>query len=82
MSPKGGGGSTPRSGPADKQVTIGEIKAKLQEIRGELDGTVEAAKPAATRIAAGGAVAATALAFLLGRWRGKRKSTWVEIRRQ
>jgi hypothetical protein len=70
----------PGSGPSGR-VEIGDIRAKLEEIRGEIDETTESAKPYAVYAAVGGVVLALILAFLLGRSRGKRKNTWVEIRR-
>jgi hypothetical protein len=63
------------------KVELGDIRAKLVEIRGDIDQTVERNKPVATYVAVGGSVALVVLAFLLGRSRGKRKATWVEIRR-
>ena len=70
------------TGPAPKRVTRADLEAKLREIR----GTTEAAAPdvpeAAQRtglVAAGAAV--VVLAFVLGRRRGRKKSTIVEIRR-
>ncbi len=68
------------SGPGGR-VRLGDIQAKLHEIQGDVDQTVERNKPVVTYAAVGGAVALVALAFLLGRRRGQRKSTWVEIRR-
>jgi hypothetical protein len=69
------------SGP-DGRVEIGDIRAKLGEIRGDIDETAEKAKPYATYAAVAGVVVLVGLAFILGRKRGQRKSTWVEIRRQ
>jgi hypothetical protein len=68
------------SGPGGK-VQIGDIRNKLGEIRGGVDEATDKAKPYAVYAAVGGAVVLVAVAFLLGRSRGKRKSTWVEIRR-
>ncbi len=68
------------SGPGGK-VEMADIRAKLGEIRGEVDSTTEKAKPIALYAAVGGAVLLIAVAFVLGRRRGQRKSTWVEIRR-
>jgi hypothetical protein len=68
------------SGPGGR-IEIGDIRSKLVEIRGDVDQTVERNKPVATYAAVGGAVLLVVLAFVLGRSRGKRKSTWVEIRR-
>jgi hypothetical protein len=68
------------SGPGGK-VEIGDIQAKLVEIRGDVDETVERAKPVGLYVAVGGALLVIIVAFLLGRSRGRRKDTWVEIRR-
>jgi hypothetical protein len=66
---------------SDQAVTRGDIEAKLAEIRGVADDTTEVAqeavKPALVAIGAGVVV----IAFLLGRRRGRKKSTIVEIRR-
>jgi pyruvate/2-oxoglutarate dehydrogenase complex dihydrolipoamide acyltransferase (E2) component len=68
------------SGP-DGRVEITDIRAKLSEIRGEVDATADQAKPLATYAAVAGVVVLVAVTFLVGRSRGRRKSTWVEIRR-
>lgn len=68
------------SGPGGR-IEISDIRGKLQEIRGEVDESSEAAKPYAMAAAVAGVVVLVAAAFVLGRRRGKRKSTWVEIRR-
>ena len=69
------------SGPGGR-VEITDIRAKLGEIRGDIDETAEAARPILTYAAVAGAVVLVGLAFALGKRRGRRKSTWVEIRRQ
>ena len=68
------------TGPNGK-VQITDIRAKLGEIRGEVDETAEQAKPVALYAGVGGVVLLVIVAFLLGRRRGQRKSSWVEIRR-
>jgi hypothetical protein len=68
------------SGPGGR-VEIVDIRSKLQEIRGEVDQKAETAKPVALYAGVGGVILVIVLAFLLGRSRGKRKTTWVEIRR-
>lgn len=64
-----------------ERIEIGDIQAKLEEIRGDTDETAEKVKPNATVAVVAGVVVIVAVAFLLGRRRGRRKSTWVEIRR-
>ena len=62
-------------------VSRTDIEAKLREIKGEVDTTATAAKPAAMAVAAVAVVALLGAAYLLGRRKGKKKSTVVEIRR-
>jgi hypothetical protein len=62
-------------------VTRADIEAKLAEIRGVADDTTEVAQDATkTALIVAGAVVVV-VAFLLGRRRGHKKSTIVEIRR-
>jgi hypothetical protein len=63
------------------RITRGDIEAKLREMRGEVEQTAEAAKAPLIAVAGGVAAAVVVLAFLLGKRRGRRKSTVVEIRR-
>ena len=63
------------------RISRGDIEAKLRQMRGEVDKTAEAAKVPIMAIAGGVAAAVVVLAFLLGKRRGRRKSTVVEIRR-
>ncbi len=64
-----------------RRITRGDIEAKLREMRGEVEQTAEAARTPIIAIAGGVAAAVVVLAFLLGKRRGRRKSTVVEIRR-
>ena len=64
-----------------RRITRADIEAKLRDIRGEVQETAEAAKTPILAIAGGVAAAVVVLAFLLGKRRGRRKSTVVEIRR-
>jgi hypothetical protein len=63
------------------RVEIGDIRSKLEEIRGEVNETTEQAKPTLTYAAVVGVVVLVGLAFVLGRKRGRSKSTWIEISR-
>ena len=64
-----------------KRITRADIEAKLRDMRGEVQQTAEAAKTPILAIAGGVAAAVIVVAFLLGKRRGRRKSTVVEIRR-
>jgi hypothetical protein len=63
------------------KITRSDIENKLHEMRGEVEESAEAAKTPIMAIAGGVAVAIVIVAFLLGKRRGRRKSTVVEIRR-
>jgi hypothetical protein len=63
------------------RVELSDIRSKLVQIRGEVDDTTNKAKPYLTYAAVGAAIAVVTVAFLMGRSRGRRKATWVEIRR-
>jgi hypothetical protein len=63
------------------KITRADIETKLHEMRGDVEESAEAAKTPIMAIAGGVAVAIILVAFLLGKRRGRRKSTVVEIRR-
>ena len=63
------------------RITRADIEGKLRDMRGEVQETAEAAKAPIMAIAAGVAAVIVIGAFLLGKRRGRRKSTVVEIRR-
>ncbi|MDQ2726852.1 MAG: hypothetical protein M3Y91_03080 [Actinomycetota bacterium] len=69
------------TGPGGR-VELSDLTAKLKQIRGEVDDTTDAAKPLLTYGAVAGVVLLVLLTFLLGKRQGRRKSTWVEIRRR
>lgn len=80
MSPKQPATAPAGTGPHGR-IEVGDIQAKLEEIRGDTTEAAEQAKPVAVIGAVAGVVVLVGIAFLLGRRRGRRKSTWVEIRR-
>jgi hypothetical protein len=63
--------------------TIGreEIEAKLRELRGEVEIIGEEARSYALSVAIAVGVAVVAIAFAVGRRRGRRNRTIVEVRR-
>jgi len=65
----------------DRPVTKADIENKLREIKGDVDEDVERAKPVVEMVAMGGVILLILLAYLLGRRKGKKKTTVVEIRR-
>ncbi len=62
-------------------VSRDDIEAKLRELRGEVDSVGERAKGGAVVVGAVAAVAILATVYLLGRRRGKKRTTVVEVRR-
>ncbi len=75
--PTSTGAATGRGG----AVTRDDIEAKLRELRGEVDTLAEKAKGGAVIVGAVAAVAILATAYLLGRRKGKKRTTVVEVRR-
>ncbi|MEA2704596.1 MAG: hypothetical protein QOJ69_2378 [Actinomycetota bacterium] len=67
--------------PAPGRITRADIEAKLRELRGDVEDTGEVVKEAGKGLAIGGIILLLILVFLLGKRRGRRKSTVVEIRR-
>jgi hypothetical protein len=65
----------------DRPITKADIQAKLAEISGEVDEQVENTKRFAITVGAVAVGIVLAGVFLLGRRRGKRLTTVVEIRR-
>ena len=65
----------------DRRITRADLEAKLRDIKGEVQETGEAAKGTALMVAGGAGFLLLVLVFLLGKRRGRRKSTVVEIRR-
>jgi len=65
----------------DTPVSRDDIEAKLRQIRGEVDSTTDRAKVPAIAVGVAAVVVVVGVAFLLGRRRGKRMTTVVEVRR-
>jgi hypothetical protein len=75
--------STPAAGGPGSGQPIGraDIEAKLRELQGEVEIIGEEAKSYAITIVAVIGVGIVAVAFVLGRRRGRRNRTIVEVRR-
>jgi hypothetical protein len=67
--------------PAQGRITRQDIENKLRQVRGDVDTAGEAAKGVGTIVAGAVVVAAIVVVYLLGKRRGKRSSTVVEVRR-
>ena len=66
---------------AGGRITRQDIEAKLRQVRGDVDTAGEAAKGVGGVVAVAAGVGIVFLAYLVGRKRGKRSSTVVEVRR-
>ncbi len=65
----------------DRKITRADIESKLRELQGDVGQRTEAAKVPAIAIAVGAALVTVAAAYFLGRRKGKRRQTVLEIRR-
>lgn len=64
-----------------RPVTRADIEAKFREIRGEVDEATDTAKPYALVAGIAAAVAVVAVVYTLGRRKGRKRTTVVEVRR-
>lgn len=67
--------------PAEGEVTPSDIRAKLAEIDSSFQQTTKAAAPIGLAVGAGAVVVVILVVFALGKRRGAKRSTVVEIRR-
>lgn len=63
------------------RITRADIEAKLRQVRSDAEGASDTARSAASTVAPVAVAVLLGIAYLLGRKRGKRSSTVVEIRR-
>lgn len=63
------------------RITRQDIESKLREIRTDVDTAGEAAKGAGAIVAVVGGIVLVGVAYVLGKKRGRRTSTVVEVRR-
>ncbi len=63
------------------KITRDDIEGKLRQLRGEADKVEESAKGPLALVGGAVGVVMLGLAFLLGKRKGKKVSTTVEIRR-
>jgi peptide deformylase len=66
---------------ASRPITRDDIEAKLREIQGTTEAGADAARGAGLTAAVVGLLLAVVIAYLLGRRRGRKRRTVVEIRR-
>jgi hypothetical protein len=65
----------------DGRVTRADLEAKFGELQGDVEEAGEAAKGVGLVVAGVVAVAILGLVFVLGKRRGRKKTTTIEIRR-
>ena len=65
----------------DRKITRDDIENKLKELQGEVTHQAEAVKMSAIAIAVGVVILSVAVAYALGRRKGRRRQTVLEIRR-
>jgi hypothetical protein len=63
------------------EVSRDDIEAKLRELRGEVDAVGESGRNTIGIVLVGVVVAVVAVTYLLGKRKGRRKTTVVEVRR-
>jgi hypothetical protein len=66
---------------AAERITPEDLEAKFRELDGEASSTAQQAKSYAIAAAAVVVVGIAAVAFVLGRRKGRKKTTVVEIKR-
>ena len=73
--------TTTNNGKTNGKVTRDDLEGKFRELRGEVDSTAESAKQYAVMAAAVGAVVVLGVVYLMGRRRGRKTTTVVEVKR-
>lgn len=64
-----------------RPITRDDLEAKLRELEGGVEDTKQSALTTAIAVGAVVAVGVIAVAFMLGRRRGRKRTTIVEVRR-
>jgi hypothetical protein len=64
-----------------RPITRDDLETKLRELQGEVEETKESVLSTAVTVGAIVLVSVVAVAFLLGRRKGRRRTTLVEVRR-
>ncbi len=67
--------------PPEEKITREQIEAKFRDVTGGVTTEVEGVKSQALAVGLAVAVLTVAVVYLVGRRRGRRRSTIVEVRR-
>jgi hypothetical protein len=65
----------------ERPITRADIESKLRQLRGEVDSTAKAAVPIGLAVGAAAVAVFVGVAYLMGRRKGRKRATVVEIRR-
>jgi hypothetical protein len=65
----------------NQRITREDIEEKFREIKGDINETAESAKGMAVTVGAVVAVVVVLGVFMLGKRRGRKKTTFIEVRR-
>ena len=65
----------------DRVITPDDIRAKFDELQGDVDAGTESVRDLATTVGVAVAVAVVVVIFFVGIRRGRKRTTVVEIRR-
>jgi hypothetical protein len=65
----------------EQRITRDDLEQKFREIKGDVEETAESAKGIAVTVGAVVVVVVVLGVFLLGKRRGKKKTTFIEVRR-
>jgi hypothetical protein len=63
------------------EISRDDIEAKLRELRGEVDAVGESSRSTIGVVVVGVVVAVIAVTYFLGKRKGRRRTTVVEVRR-
>ncbi len=72
---------TPATSARTERVTRDDLESKFRQLKGDVTQTARSAQKTIVTVGVAAAVGVVVVAFLLGRRRGKRQRTVVEIRR-
>jgi hypothetical protein len=64
-----------------RRIQASDLEAKFRELKGDVDDQAQQAKGYAIAAGVAVVVAVVTVAFLLGKRRGRKKNTFIEVRR-
>lgn len=70
-----------QNGKTSERISLGDIEGQFRSLTGSAQAAVAESKTTAVAVAAVGGILTVASVYLLGRRRGRRRATVLEIRR-